>query len=98
MGYRVVYEPVSKKVPLFREKRFRIPGMAAVCFLLFLLLVNGIWPRGREVLQKILWPGNGETTLLAAEAFVQELRYGEPIGDAVESFCREILQRADLAG
>lgn len=98
MGYQVVYKPVSKNAPVFREKKSRIPGMTAGCFLLFLLLVNGLWPRGREVLQKIIWIGNEETTLEAAEAFVQELRYGDPIGDAVESFCRKIIQNADFAG
>lgn len=97
MGYQIVYEPASKKIPAFYKKS-RIPEMAAACFLLFLLLVNGFWPRGREVVQQIVWPGDREAAVQAAEIFVQELRYGEPFADAVESFCREILQGADFAG
>lgn len=98
MGYRVVYEPAPKQAAVIQERKSRIPGMAAAFFLLFLLLVNGFWPKGRDVLQQILWPGDGETVWNAAESFARNLRCGETFSDAAESFCREILLDADLEG
>lgn len=98
MGYQVVYEPASKRKQAGHSGKSLVPGMTAACFLFFLLLVNCFFPRGREVLRQVVWPGDREAALQAAEVFIQELRYGENIDDAVESFCREILGDGDLNG
>ena len=98
MGYRVEYESAGKRARSSDKPAFR-PGTLTAAFLLFFcLLVNACWPRGREVMQAILWPGDPETTQQAVEAFVAELQDGAPLGDAVEGFCREIIQYADIPG
>lgn len=97
MSYRVEYEPISRK-----KKRspggLGLPGLTVVCFLLFLLLVHAFWPRGTEVLQQALWPGDSAVTRQAADTFVDALRGGAPFGAAAEGFCREILEAADIGG
>lgn len=94
MGYRVEYEAMWKIGKRTSGEKQRIPGLTAAFLLAFVLLVNGFWPRGREVLREILWPGDTAVTAAALETFAQELREGEPVGAAVESFCREIIGEA----
>lgn len=96
MGYRVEYETTTKR---WRGKGSgRFAGLTAAFLVLFLVLVNTYWSQGRMVLSQLLWPGDLTATKQAVEALVEELRWGEPIGDAVEGFCWEILQDADLVG
>lgn len=96
MGYRVEYGSAGKTSRRKREEKQRLPKLTAAFLLAFLLLVNGFWPRGREMLREILWPGDAVVTAAALEAFAQELREGEPVGMAVESFCRSIVGEAGL--
>lgn len=96
MGYRVEYQPAMKNEGTM-DKRLQRPWALTAAFLIaFGLFTNAFWPDGQKVLQEILWPGDMEVTQQAVEAFVTELRYGEPFTDAVEGFCREILQDADI--
>jgi hypothetical protein len=48
-------------------------------------------PRGRWWFRDLLLPGDEQVTSAALEGMVSDLRSGEPIGEAVETFCREIL-------
>jgi hypothetical protein len=48
-------------------------------------------PRGRLWFRDLLLPGDEQVTSAALEGMVSDLRSGEPIGEAVETFCREIL-------
>ena len=98
MGYRVVYDSVRQEKRRAKSHGARLTGLTAMFLALFLMMVNVYWPKGREVLQEMIWPGDAAVTRQAAEAFVEELRFGEPIGDAVESFCREIIKSADIYG
>lgn len=95
MSYRVEYEPV-KKVRNVEKRVVRVPALTASCLLLFLLLVNGFWSQGREVLREILLPGDAAVTAAALEEFAQELKMGEPLGDAVEGFCRTVIEEAGI--
>lgn len=92
MSYRVEYGPAGEKEKTAGEAGGRLIALTAVCLLTFLILVNVFWPRGRDVLQRILWPGDSEVTQQAVEAFVDELRYGVSIGDAAEGFCLAVLK------
>lgn len=65
--------------------------MTAGFFLLFCLMVSAFWPEGRKLLQELLWPGDAEVARQAAEVMVQQLRWGEPLADALETFCLTIL-------
>lgn len=95
MGYQILYDSGLRKDPGSNAQKSPLGLMAAGAFLTFLLLVTAFWPRGREVLQRLIWPGDRQTTIQAAECFARELHSGEPFWDAAESFCREILTNAD---
>lgn len=96
MSYRVEYSAsgiVRKKI---RRKGGRIPLLSVVCFMIFLLIVGGFWPRGVQALREMLLPGDSAVTAAAWEELTQELHAGAPVDSAVENFCREIFANAGL--
>lgn len=93
MGYRVEYQS-GKQVRETKKHRSCIPVLTAVSLLVFLLLVNAFWPRGAEVLQELLFPGDAAVTAAALEEFAMELRAGEELPDALATFCRTVIQNA----
>ena len=95
MGYRVDYQPV-KKVRGVQKRTVNVPAMTGVCLLLFLLLVNSAWPRGAEVLQGLLFSGDVSVTAAALEDMAVELRAGEELSSAVETFCKKVAQGARI--
>lgn len=96
MGYRVDYQPV-KKVRGVEKRTARLPALIAVCLVLFLLLVNCTWPRGAQVLRGLFFPGDAAATAAALEDFAMELKAGEELPSALESFCRSVIREAELA-
>ena len=95
MGYRVDYQPVNK-VRGLEKRTARAPALAALCLVLFCLLVNSIWPRGAEVMRELLIPGNPAVTVAALEDFAEELKAGEALPSALEGFCRKVIREAEL--
>lgn len=90
MAYRIIY---GAQTPVRKSCRERKPGLglAAGVFVLFFALGLRLWgdaalPESAAVRQ----------TDGAAFRLVQQLRQGEPLGDAVSAFCREIVQDAGV--
>lgn len=96
MGYRVEYSTSGIKRKEIQRKNGKILLLTAACFLVFLLIVGGFWPRGVQALREILLPGDSAVTAAAWEELTQELHAGASVGSAVESFCREIFANAGL--
>ena len=96
MSYRVEYSASGIVRKETKRKNGRIPLLTAVCFLIFLLIVGGYWPRGTQALREMLLPGDSAVTAAAWEELTQELHAGAPVGGAVENFCREIFANAGL--
>ncbi len=92
MSYRVEYQPVKQR----KKGGSRLIALTALCLLLFLLLVNGFWPRGTQVLREWVLPGDAAVTAAALEELAVELKSGEPISGALESFCRRIMAEAEF--
>ena len=90
MGYRIEYNGAvlkRKKIRLPRKKREGIMmGVAAVLATAFLL-----WPSGRRCIRDFLLPGDEEVTTAALNGLVESLSAGEPVGEAVHTFCVEII-------
>lgn len=88
MGYRIVYgEDPFPKPP---QHRSRLRLLTAAFALAFVVLVRLFWPEGTAILQRTLLPGE-------EAAFVQlteDIRAGEPVGDAVTAFCRSVVEEA----
>lgn len=93
MGYRVEYEPVPRYKRTVKRSS-RLGTLTILSFLLFMLLVNGLNLRGKEVLQKLFIPGDAAVTGQAFSSFVEDLQMGDPFSDAAEAFCRTILEGA----
>ena len=59
MSYRVEYASSGIKRKQIRQRRNKALLLTAVCFLIFLLIAGGFWPRGAQALREILLPGDG---------------------------------------
>ena len=95
MGYRIEYgsdgaktSTTSQVKPKISRKRVLISITAAAVTALLL------WPAGRIWVRDLLLPGDEEVTAAALGSLIEDLSDGEPVGEAVESFCREILAGA----
>lgn len=95
MAYRVEYGSGGAKRSEIGEKK-RGRGKVWVCFFLFLLLVRLFWPAGTEVLRKLVLPGASQTAFAQVQTLTEQIRTGEPFGQALESYCRRILAEAGL--
>ena len=58
MSYRVEYSSSGIKRTQIRQRNGRALLLTAVCFLIFLLIAGGFWPRGAQALREILLPGD----------------------------------------
>ncbi len=52
MSYRIDYRTKNK---LVRNGYFRLPVLAILSFMLFLLLVNAMWPEGTALIQESVY-------------------------------------------
>lgn len=91
MSYVIRYGSEDTRTKASRIHRTRLSAMTAGFFLGFLLLTKLFWPDGTSMLRQILLPGNEEVTARAVTVLVEDLRAGEPVGDAVRAFCGEII-------
>ena len=96
MSYRVEYASSGIKRKQIWQRRDRALLVTAVCFLIFLLIAGGFWPRGAQALREILLPGDSAATAAAWAELTRELHAGTPVANAVENFCREVFANAGL--
>lgn len=95
MGYIIVYEGADPAEISVSRRRSRLPELTVLFVLAFLLLTRLFWPAGREKIRDILLPGDPNITQQAVSVLVDDLRAGEPVGEAVRAFCGEILGHAE---
>lgn len=95
MGYRIEYDHGECKFQVLKENRSRLPGLTAGALAAFLILTHLFWPAGDSAIQDFLIPGDDVVTRKAAQTMVQELREGASLTQAVEVFCREIIDSAE---
>ena len=94
MGYRIQYDPEKNKMfPIKRNAAARrwLAGVAAASILLFGVIE---WRQG-TFLKHLLLPGDPGVTEAALSAMVEDIRAGESVGDALTTFCLEILANAE---
>ena len=90
MGYRVIYgeDPFEKPKP----RKGRLGLLTAGCLLAFVVGVRCFWPQGAETLNRIILPE--QNTANAFGQMTRDILEGEPLGDAVTTFCRTIVEDA----
>ena len=91
MGYRVEYDISGKRVFVNTDKEKRRKRLRQILCVLsvMVVLVHGIVDRW---IWDFLFPGYNESTKVAAENMIAQIREGEPVGDAVTTFCKEIIR------
>lgn len=70
-------------------------GAAAVCLVVFFLLVGLLWPQGAETLRALLAPADPAVTAAALERFAGEVRSGEPLTEALIQLLRQLAGAAN---
>ena len=97
MGYQIAYPgekyKMSRRPPDRRLRR----RMTALWFLIFLVTVCFFWQEGREVLRKILIPGDPEMTVAAVETMAEDISRGLPLKEAAAAFCRTVLANGPVS-
>ena len=85
MSYRINYGSSHKKKGSPTAK-IRLPALTALCFLVFLFLVNTLWPEGSAYLAGFLENRGASASVMALDRFTEELHHGEPLAEAFSAF------------
>lgn len=90
MGYRITYENgvIRKETQCKRRIKWKRWGIGAITAAMVITLAL---PGGRLWVRDLILPGDEEVTAAALEKMVANIRSGEPVGQVVETFCREII-------
>lgn len=91
MGYRIEYGPQERRGEQGKSLSGRSILLTVCVFAVFVLSVRRWWAEGWEVLSMMLLPGDWNEAELAAEAFVQSVRSGSSLSEAVAAFCADII-------
>lgn len=90
LGYRITYENGAIRRESCKKRQMKwkkwVVGASAAALAVMLCI-----PKGRLWARDLVLPGDAEVTAAALEGMVCDLRDGEPMGEALEAFCREIL-------
>ena len=94
MGYQIRYDAGKAVKTGLKERKRSAVGMVAAALVAVCLLVRLFWPAGMDKLRRMVFPADLEVTGRPAEQMVSQIHEGVPVGDAVQAFCREILNEA----
>lgn len=93
MAYRVIYGPAVKLECSRAKGSARLRMLTAVCFLVMVLMVKAAWPEGRSLLRQAMLPQHTAVQTAFLE-LTENLQNGEPVGESVTAFCRELVEEA----
>lgn len=94
MGYMIQYDP---------ERNERYPStvvvtgkkvLRKVLVILVMVVLLGTAILYRDDLIRCFLPGDGEVATLALEELIRDFQTGTPLGEAITTFCREIIASA----
>lgn len=98
MAYRIAYDAHMGKFEIRSKQESRIPKLFTLCFLCFLIFTFLFWDAGADWLRSFLIPGEDIQTIAAFQNMTGELRNGASLGEAIETFCREVIHGVQSAG
>lgn len=91
MRYSIHYEPEKgDRYPPVTETGHKIGVRIIAGLLTIAALIAGI--RYKEAVISWLIPGDDQITIHAAEELICRLQEGVPVGEAVTTFCEEIIE------
>ncbi len=89
MSYSIQYsKELDKKYPAKHALK-SLPGMKAV--VIAVLIVVGIYVFASIGILRVLIPGDPEVTAAAVSCFVERVKTGEPVKDAVVLFFKDVV-------
>ena len=96
LGYYVQYGKTTIKSKSCRPlKKFKLNYM----ILVVVLTLGVLCFKGRNgILFRALFPGNPDVTFSALKDLTENIKSGEPLGNSVTAFCREIIDDAQTPG
>jgi len=97
MGYRIRYNREKDKQFPMKQRRTWKKRLICLTVLMFLLGCVAEWHNG-TVLKKLLIPGDPAKTEAALTEMIDDIRSGESFGDAINAFCKEILEHGESVG
>ena len=92
LSYRIIYGPMPVIPQNKTTFRLRLRALTAAFLLVFVLVVRFTWPRGTETIRRILMPAESTVTEAAFSEMIVMIQDGEPVGNALTSFCRHIVE------
>lgn len=97
MSYRIDYSTDSP-IKSTRQPSARLRLLIVAFLMAFFLLFPALYPEGATWLQETLLPWDPTVTEQAFREMISNLQQGEPAGNALSAFCREILDYDEDAG
>lgn len=91
MSYHIEYGPVNLPKHAENHKPLRLRIITAVFLLSFALMVRQFFPASADRLRRILLPCTPTVTQQALDYMMNDLRSGEPLGQAFTTFCTYII-------
>ena len=93
--YKINYSPeTSKRFPA--KKRRNLNFKFVVLGIVFTFLISSVFLFRTEIADFLI-PGNSNVTKSAFSEFLNHVKDGESISDAALTFCREIVENADIS-
>ena len=92
LSYKIVYGPMPDVPKAEKKGTGRLQALTAVFLLLFVLAIRQTWPEGSAVLRRCLIPGEPTVTEEMFHEMVSDIQAGEPLGQAVTAFCKELVK------
>ena len=90
MHYRIDYGDARrtgmKKVPCLR-----LPILIVLCFVIFLVLANQLWPEGSALIGDAVLYVRNSSAVESLEQFADNFRDGESVASAFSFFCQSLL-------
>lgn len=97
MGYRIQYGQTAKKEII--EERTVSKKQNVMRYILITVIIAAVIASCTKIdaVRKFLLPGDPTVTQNALTAFAENVRAGEPVSQAITTFCREIIVGADIS-
>ena len=91
MGYRISYHPEkNKRYPAKSVESNLRSWKIFLCSVFIILAVIGVVRKKNEVLDFLI-PGDREQIFQSSKQMIENLKNGTSLGDAITTFCREII-------
>ena len=94
MGYRIQYSDTVKRRTFYERDQSNVKLILFVSALCLCFVFVFVAVQYRNTIWRWILPGDPEITQAAITAFEKNIRSGVSVGEAINVFCKEILEGA----